>query len=195
MLINSFIRKESPIYMKVKDRNQSSVKTKNAIRTAFAEMVKEKGELDKITVTELVKRANINRSTFYLHYSDIYDIAAELEHSLMSDVMSHNPATKEEMIQFTEALLNQIYKNENLYRQILTSDSPMYFLRKLRREITAKILSIPDVNHTPSPWFQMKVEIFVDGICEQVVYYFRGRTSYSYDELKEGILACTREIL
>ena len=57
--------------MKVKDRNQSSVKTKNAIRTAFAEMVKEKGELDKITVTELVKRANINRSTFYLHYSDI----------------------------------------------------------------------------------------------------------------------------
>ena len=181
--------------MKVKDRNQSSIKTKNAIRTAFAEMVKEKGELDKITVTELVKRANINRSTFYLHYSDIYDIAAELEHSLMSDVMSHNPTTKEEMIQFIEALLNQIYRSENLYRQILTSDSPMYFLRKLRWEITAKILSIPDVNHNPSPWFQMKVEIFVDGICEQVVYYFRGRTSYTYEELKEGILACAREFL
>ena len=181
--------------MKVKDRNQSSVKTKNAIRTAFAEMVKEKGELDKITVTELVKRANINRSTFYLHYSDIYDIAAELEHSLMSDVMSHNPTTKEEIIQFIEALLNQIYRNENLYKQILTSDSPMYFLRKLRWEITAKILSIPDVNHNPSPWFQMKVEIFVDGICEQVVYYFRGRISYTYEELKEGILACAREFL
>ena len=65
--------------MKVKDKNLSSVKTKTAIRTAFAEMVKEKGDLDKITVTELVRRANINRSAFYLHYSDIYDIAGEME--------------------------------------------------------------------------------------------------------------------
>lgn len=104
--------------MKVKDRNQSSVKTKAAIRTAFAEMVKEKGELDKITVTELVKRAHINRSTFYLHYSDIYDIAAELEHSLMSDVLKCNPASKEEFFTFTEELLNMVQKNENLYRQI-----------------------------------------------------------------------------
>lgn len=51
--------------MKVKDKNQSSVKTKTAIRTAFAEMVKEKGYLDKITVTELVRRANINCSTLF----------------------------------------------------------------------------------------------------------------------------------
>lgn len=178
--------------MKVKDRNQSSVKTKAAIRTAFAEMVKEKGELDKITVTELVKRAHINRSTFNLHYSDIYDIAAELEHSLMSDVLKCNPASKEEFFTFTEELLNMVQKNENLYRQILSSDSPMYFLRKLRREITAKILSIPDIDHSPAPWFQMKAEIFVDGICEQVVYYFRGRTSYTFEELKKGILTCAQ---
>lgn len=178
--------------MKAKDRNQSSLKTKSAIRTAFAEMVKEKGELDKITVTELVKRANINRSTFYLHYSDIYEIAGELEHSLMSDVLERNPSNKEELILFIDELLNLIQKNENLYRQILSSDSPMYFLRKLRREITAKILSIPDIDHNPASWFQMKTEIFVDGICEQVVYYFRGRTSYTFDELKKGILTCAQ---
>ena len=39
----------------------------------------------------------------------------------------------------------------------------------------------------------MKVEVFVDGICEQVVYYFRDQRPYTYDELKEGVLACTRE--
>ena len=173
--------------------NQSSFKTKNAIRTAFAEMVKEKGDLNKITVTELVRRANINRSTFYLHYSDIYDIASELEQSLMSDVMEGNPRTREELLVFTEELLDLIYKNENLYRQILTSDSPMYFLRKLRREIASKILQIPDINRDPAPWFPMKVQIFVDGICEQVVYYFRGRTDYSFEELKTGILVCMKE--
>lgn len=179
--------------MKVKDKNQSSFKTKTAIRTVFAEMVKEKGELSKITVTELVRRANINRSTFYLHYSDIYDIAAELEQSLMSDVMKRNPRTREELFLFIEDLLDLVQKNENLYRQILTSDSPMYFLRKLRREVAAKILCIPDINHNPAPWFSMKVQIFVDGICEQMVYYFRGRTSCTYEELRTGILACMEE--
>lgn len=141
----------------------------------------------------MVRRADINRSTFYLHYSDIYDIAAEMEQSLMSDVMKSNPRTREELFAFTEELLDLIHKNENLYRQILTSDSPMYFLRKLRREIAAKILSIPDVSHSPAPWFSMKVQIFVNGICEQVVYYFRGHTDCSYEELKTGILACMKE--
>lgn len=179
--------------MKVKNLNNSSFKTKEAIRTVFAEMVKEKQDLNKITVTELVRRANINRSTFYLHYNDIFDIVSELEHSLMSSILDKNPQSREEMLQFLNDLMELIRKNENLYRQILASDSPVYFLRKMRREIAAKIMAVPDISHTPEKWFPMKVEVLVDGICEQVVYYFRGQRSYTYDELKEGVLACTRE--
>ena len=178
--------------MKVKNLNNSSFKTKESIRAAFAEMVKEKHDLNKITVTELVRRANINRSTFYLHYNDIYDIASEFEHSLMSSILEKNPQTREELIQFLDDLLELIRQNESLYRQILVSDSPICFLRRVRREISAKIIAIPDISHTPEKWFPMKVEIFVDGVCEQAVAYFRGQRTYSYDEMKEGILACTR---
>ena len=156
-------------------------------------MVKEKQDLNRITVTELVRRANINRSTFYLHYSDIYDIAAEMEHSLMSSILEKNPQTREEMLQFLDDLMELIRQNEDLYRQILASDSPVYFLRKMRREITTKIMAVPDIPHTPEKWFSMKVEVLVDGICEQVVYYVRKQRPYTYDELKEGVLACTRE--
>lgn len=179
--------------MKAKNLNNSSQKTKEAIRTAFAEMVKEKQELNKITVTELVRRANINRSTFYLHYNDIYDIAAELEHSLMSSILEKNPRNREELLEFLDDLMDLIRTNENLYRQILASDSPAYFLRKLRRQIADKIIAVSDIPHTPEKWFSMKVEVLVDGICEQVVYYFRGQRPYTYDEMKEGIMACTRE--
>lgn len=179
--------------MKVKNLNNSSLKTKESIRTAFAEMVKEKQDLNKITVTELVRRANINRSTFYLHYNDIYDIVSELEHSLMSSILEKNPRSREELFQFLDDLLELIRTNEDLYRQILSSDSPIYFLRKLRRQIADKIIAVPDISHSPEKWFPMKVEVFVDGICEQVVYYFRDQRSYTYDEMKEGVLACTRE--
>ena len=111
----------------------------------------------------------------------------------MSDVMQNSPRNREELLIFTDELLELIHKNENLYRQILTSESPMYFLRKLRREIAAKIQTIPDLNHNPASWFHMKAEIFADGICEQVVYYFRGRTEYTFEELKTRILTCLQE--
>lgn len=126
-------------------------------------------------------------------FNDIYDIAEELEHSLMSSILETNPQTREELFQFLDDLLELVRKNEKLYRQVLSSDAPTYFLRKLRREIADKVMKIPDISHTPEKWFSMKVEIFVDGICEQFVYYFRGQNPYTYDELKEGIIACTRE--
>lgn len=65
--------------MKVKNLNHSSEKTRKLIRNTFAELIKEKQELNKITVSELVKRADINRGTFYNHYDSIYDVAEELE--------------------------------------------------------------------------------------------------------------------
>lgn len=53
--------------MKAKNLNASSVKTRNLIRDTFAELLYEKKNINKITVTELVQRADINRSTFYSH--------------------------------------------------------------------------------------------------------------------------------
>ena len=40
--------------MKVKNLNNSSVKTKKLIRNTFAELIKENQELNKVTVSELV---------------------------------------------------------------------------------------------------------------------------------------------
>ena len=65
--------------MKVKNKNRSSIKTRQKIREAFAELLKEKNELSNMTVTELVKLADITRSTFYTHYDSIYDVAKDLQ--------------------------------------------------------------------------------------------------------------------
>ena len=65
--------------------NSSAKKTQSLIRNTFAMMISEKKELSKITVSELVKRANINRSTFYSHYDDIYGVAEEYENELIDN--------------------------------------------------------------------------------------------------------------
>lgn len=46
----------------------------------------EKKSLNKITVKELVDTANVNRSTFYLHYSDVSELLHEIEAELLSEM-------------------------------------------------------------------------------------------------------------
>ena len=53
-------------------------KTKNQLRTGLARLMKKKN-IGQITVKELVDDVDINRSTFYLHYSDIPSLLKEIE--------------------------------------------------------------------------------------------------------------------
>ncbi len=56
-------------------------KSRAAILGAFFELLGEKG-LNKITVAELCRRANVGRGTFYLHYTDVYDLYDKVEGEL-----------------------------------------------------------------------------------------------------------------
>ena len=53
-------------------------KTKTQLKAGLAGLLKEKG-INEITVTELTEQVDINRSTFYLHYRDIYDMMEKIE--------------------------------------------------------------------------------------------------------------------
>ena len=48
-------------------------KTKNAINKAFFEVLETK-PLNKITISDIVKKCNVGRNTFYYHFKDIHDL-------------------------------------------------------------------------------------------------------------------------
>ena len=52
---------------------RSSLRSKRLIYEALADLLQEK-PLEKITVADLVRRADINRGTFYAHFVDIPDV-------------------------------------------------------------------------------------------------------------------------
>lgn len=89
------------------------IKTKRAIDHALLELLQKKS-IDKVTVAELSKKAEINKGTFYLHYTDIYDL--------------YQNALKEHLIKMVDALdfMNQIF------------DDPDTFSRKLVIRSTTK---------------------------------------------------------
>ena len=53
-------------------------RTKRLLRQALAELMNEKDFKD-ITVKEITDRADLNRGTFYFHYTDTYDLREKIE--------------------------------------------------------------------------------------------------------------------
>ncbi len=58
--------------------NRQYQKTEKALQKALIDLLKQKS-LDHITVTELTKKADIHRGTFYIHYNDVYDLFESIE--------------------------------------------------------------------------------------------------------------------
>ena len=63
-------------------------KTKSQLKTGLAQLMREKS-IREITVKELVDAVDINRSTFYLHYSDIPGLLAEIENEMMEEMQRY----------------------------------------------------------------------------------------------------------
>lgn len=57
--------------------------TEQNIRKVFTELLK-KEKLEKITVSRIYERCHINRSSFYLHYKDVYDLMDKIEYDMSS---------------------------------------------------------------------------------------------------------------
>ena len=59
------------------------IKTKTAIKGALVRLL-EKKKVEDISIVELTSLANVNRKTFYLHYSDVDSVIKEIENEFFS---------------------------------------------------------------------------------------------------------------
>lgn len=59
--------------------------TKMMIQKSFVSLMKEM-PLNKITVTDVCKLAQINRATFYKHYLDCFDLMGQLENQFIEEI-------------------------------------------------------------------------------------------------------------
>ena len=106
---------------KVSKDNRSTRRTRSAIREALTEMLAVK-PVGKITVQELIDKANICRTTFYAHYEDIYNLLSEVENDILSEIreglegLDQAPIRVEEQYPAIEAVVEVYARHENLIR-------------------------------------------------------------------------------
>ena len=95
------------------------IKTKKAIRNAYAELLKYKNSKD-ITIKDIADTADISRKTFYSYYEGIWQIEDEIENDIISLL------TKElECLQIEEIIKNP-YSIFQKLTEIINTDLDFY---------------------------------------------------------------------
>lgn len=183
--------------MKVQVLNSSSRKTRKLIKTVFAELMQEKKELNKITVTELIQRADIARSTFYTHYDDIYEVAKDYELETI-DLLTCEAKilyTTQDILNYFDEIIVCLKNNEEIYKMLLSSNETLFFLEKLQKMAIEKVFSaLQNIYFDSNPYLELDVCFFINGVIAELLKYFRNQSLYDLDELLENIKKWYRKI-
>jgi len=128
--------------MKVKNINKSSIQTDEIIKQAFAELVNETDEFNSITVTSLIKRAGISRSSFYTHYESIKDLAHSLQYESLNELTRNlNSFTCiEDIYNYIDSFIEILKKNKRFYTLILTSKDALTYSSNIIESLNNKLL-------------------------------------------------------
>ena len=96
------------------------IKTKNILYSTLLELMKEK-QFEEIKVSDICSHALINRSTFYSHYNDKYELLEEyintLKDSLIEELSKNKNInnTKQYYIELIKLFFNHIDEKRNIY--------------------------------------------------------------------------------
>lgn len=98
--------------------------TKMVLRDGLIELLKNK-PISSVTVKELCELVDINRSTFYSHYKDPFDLLHKIGEAIVEDMSltlnSYNFKKEEEVLQMTEKILDYVAEKSEIC-QVLLSD-------------------------------------------------------------------------
>lgn len=105
--------------------NQRFRDTEIRMEAAMLDIMKHT-DFDKITVRKICEKAEVNRSTFYAHFIDIYDMLDKMEAELSRDLLKRYPIQSEGNTQVFSVksfipFLEHIKEHSYFYKIILQS--------------------------------------------------------------------------
>ncbi len=119
-------------------------RSRDAIRASFLTLLGQK-TLNKITVAEVCRMANVGRGTFYLHYIDVYDLYEKIESELCAGLLelfeAAFPTTdSENSKRLSEGLTEYIERHSELFMLLLRADNSRS-LQRLKAIFNEKVLA------------------------------------------------------
>lgn len=161
--------------------NKRKKESMDRIEKVFIELLQTK-ELDEISVSDICKRAGLNRTTFYANYTDIYGLADAIRDKLENEV---SDLYREEVTQGFNS--NDLLK---LFRHI--KDNQIFYKTyfKLGYDNNYKILRYDTAlayKHFQNKFIEYHMEFFKAGITQIIKIWLNGGCKESPEDMFEII--------
>lgn len=119
-------------------QDRRSQRTRHLLSAAFIELMREKG-YSAITVSDLIERANIGRSTFYSHYHDKEDLfVSELDRVI--EVLSNRIPNPDKMPFFPSlGLFRHVGEEYELYKALVWTPGIDLLIKHMQKSLTHRI--------------------------------------------------------
>ncbi len=176
-----------------KKEYRSAIRSRKLIRQAFLELLKEK-TFEKITVTDIVNRADINRSTFYAHYPDVMGLLDEIQEEFINFSEQYlRKVNFSDLLENPEHYLQLIIKmageNEELYRLLSNSHVAMKQMEKMKKMMVERIVATMELpeEYRDSFEFEFAVRFFLSGFIDVYTQWIKGEINCTTDDIIQSV--------
>lgn len=170
---------------------RSAVRSRKLIRQAYVELIKIK-DIDNITIKDIVTRADINRGTFYAHYSSVGAVSEQIENEIIAalfqfldEFKDKNTRLIENPLPFVTNIARFIENDQEFYRLLINSQRATPFFNKFKALFIDKIMSdekkmsaIKNKNQ-----FLVCVNLYASGFAGLYQDWFNQKIKMSLDDL------------
>ena len=154
-----------------KANNARILQSKAAIQKAYLNLVVARNDISTITVSDICKKAGVNRTTFYAHYLDIEDLVNSIYEWMLNEFLN---VFKEEATSMQHSydfgkLFRNISENQLFYRLYfkLGFDFKQLFLENGAAQVANQFY--PDTKY-----IDYHVEFFAAGITAMIQKWLNG---------------------
>ena len=165
------------------------IKTKKILFEALVTLMEQK-DFEKIKISDICDQALINRSTFYAHYEDKYDLLLAMINDLKNNLEHELKENKEEDIsknyfmELLKILINHVDEKRETYNSILKNDKNgivMDFLIDVSyRDLTSRLKNNNIISIIP---IDVITKFYIGGIVNVGIDWIKNKNKYTKEEL------------
>jgi AcrR family transcriptional regulator len=167
-------------------KEMKTAQTKKKLQQAFLELYSEI-DIDKISVRTITDIAGYNRATFYIHYTDVYQLRDMIEETLLKE-FNHNAdrilsSINEYDITPLIKMISSLYQDYGDTLPILLTHSNSSFAGKVKSLARTKFLKNC---HGLSPEDKIKLGYLIEYQLSAVIglaSYWRNNQDFSFENL------------
>jgi AcrR family transcriptional regulator len=124
-------------------------RTRRSLQEALFDLARERG-LDEISVADIAERADVNRSTFYQHYSDKDTLLADAIDAVVEQAGAEIPTLTEVSLEPPPILidyLRHVEENAAVYTRIFGEHGSPVAVARLRERIQTIVIDAVATSH------------------------------------------------